>query len=68
MSPFALEIIDATGENRRQGQALTGALRAALTAALACAPEPIHKGEGGPRSGTFSNERIDEGIAFTQSA
>lgn len=46
MSPFALLIVDAAGSGRRQGQALTGALRAALTAVLAGTPEAERRAKG----------------------
>ena len=46
MSPFALLIVDAAGSGRRQGQALTGALRAALTAVLAGPPEAEIRAKG----------------------
>ncbi len=46
MSPFALQIVDAAGSGRRQGQALAGALRAALTAVLAVTPEAFRRAKG----------------------
>ena len=53
MSPFARPIVGAAGFGRRQGQALAGALRAALTAVLAGRAEAIRRAKRdreGPRS------------------
>ena len=66
MSPFALQIIDAAGENRRQGQALTGALRAALTAALADTPEPIRRAKGDREAVRSAVSGWTKESAFTQ--
>jgi hypothetical protein len=59
-------MVDAAGSGRRQGQALTGALRAALTAVLAGTPEAERRAKG-DREGWRSNKsaRTKE-LALTQ--
>lgn len=62
MSPFALQIVGAAGSGRRQGQALAGALRAALTAILAGTPEAMRRAKG-DREGWGTK---DQGTAWDQ--
>ena len=67
-SPFALLMVDAADSGRRQGQALTGALRAALTVVLASPPEAERRAKG-DREGWRSNKSArTQGLALTQNS
>ena len=66
MSPFALLIVDAAGSGRRQGQALMGAPRAALTAVLAGTPEAEIRAKGDPEGWPSTKGERTKEPAFTQ--
>ena len=68
MSPFALQIVCAAGSGRRQGQALTGALRAALTAVLAGTPEAMRRAKGDHEGWRPDQGARTAGPALTQNS
>jgi hypothetical protein len=68
MSPFALQIVGAAGSGRRQGQALAGALRAALTAVLAGTPEAMRRAKGDCEGWRSDKDARTTGPAFTQNS
>ena len=66
MSPFALLIVDAAGSGCRQGQALTGALCAALNAVRAGTPKAEVTAKGDRESWPSAKGERTKELALTQ--